>query len=44
MAMSLIAMLVGSGVFEIHSRPQAFLAMIKKVAPTLGKLPSVPEQ
>ncbi len=27
-----------------HSRPQAFLAMIKKVAPTLGELPSVPEQ
>lgn len=44
MAMSLITMLVGSGVFEIHTRPQAFLAMVKAVAPNLAKLPSVPER
>jgi hypothetical protein len=44
MAMSLITMLVGGDVLEIHTRPDAFLAMVKKVAPTLTKLPSVPEQ
>jgi hypothetical protein len=44
MAMSLITMLVGRDVFEIHTRPQAFLAMVKAVAPNLSKLPSVPEQ
>jgi hypothetical protein len=44
MAMSLITMLVGSGVFEIHTRPQAFLAMVQSVAPNLSQLPGVPEQ
>lgn len=43
MAMSLITMLVGSRVFEIHTRPQAFLAMVQAVAPNLSKLPGVPE-
>jgi len=43
MAMSLITMLVGRDVFEIHTRPQAFLALVKKVAPKLNELPSVPE-
>jgi hypothetical protein len=43
MAMSLITMLVGSGVFEIHTRPQAFLALVKVVAPNLDELPRVPE-
>lgn len=44
MAMSLITMLVGGDVLETHTRPQAFLALVKKVAPTLTKLPSVPER
>jgi len=44
MAMSLITMLVGSGVFEIHTKPQSFLALVKKVAPKLSNLPTVPEQ
>ena len=44
MAMSLITMLVGRDVFEIHTRPQAFLALVKKVVPKLTELPSVPEQ
>jgi hypothetical protein len=43
MAMSLITMLIGSGVLKIHTRPQAFLAMVKEVAPNLANLPSVPE-
>jgi hypothetical protein len=43
MAMSLITMLVGGGVIEIHTRPQAFLVMVKAVAPNLAKLPGVPE-
>ena len=44
MAMSLVTMFVGGDVLETHTRPQAFLAMVKKVAPALTKLPSVPEQ
>jgi hypothetical protein len=44
MAMSLVTMFVGGDVLETHARPQAFLAMVKKVAPTLTTLPSVPEQ
>lgn len=44
MAMSLITMLVGGDMLETHTRPQAFLALVKKVAPTLTKLPSVPER
>jgi hypothetical protein len=43
MAMSLITMLVGSSVFEVHTRPQAFLALVQAVAPNLSKLPDVPE-
>jgi hypothetical protein len=43
MALSLITMLVGRDVLEIHTRPQPFLAMIMKVAPKLRELPSVPE-
>lgn len=44
MAMSLITMLVGRDLLQIHTRPQAFLALVKAVAPNLSKLPSVPEQ
>jgi hypothetical protein len=44
MAMSLITMLVGGRVFEIHTRPQSFLDLIKKVSPKLVELPNVPEQ
>jgi hypothetical protein len=44
MAMSLITMFVGGDVLETHTRPQAFLGLVKKVAPTLTKLPSVPER
>jgi len=44
MAMSLITMLVGTGVLEIHASPRAFLALLNKVAPKLTSLPSVPEQ
>ena len=44
MAMSLITMLVGSGVIEIHTKPQAFLAMVKAVAPNLSELPGIPER
>ena len=43
MALSIITMLVGGGLFNIHTRPQAFLDLIKKVAPKLTALPSVPE-
>jgi hypothetical protein len=43
MAVSLITMLVGGNVFETHATPQAFLARLNKIAPTLSTLPSVPE-
>jgi hypothetical protein len=44
MAMSIIAMLVGGGLIKIHSRPQAFLDLVKQVAPKLSELPKVPER
>ena len=43
MALSVITMLVGSGLFEIHTRPQPFLDLVKKVAPKLTELPRLPE-
>jgi hypothetical protein len=41
MAMSVVTMLVGSGVFEIHTRPQPFWDLLKKVAPKLTELPGI---
>ncbi len=43
MAMSIITMSVGSGLFKIHSNPQVFLDLLKKVAPKLNALPRIPE-
>jgi hypothetical protein len=43
MAMSIISMLIGDGVFEVHTRPPPFLALIKKIAPHQEELPGVPE-
>lgn len=42
MAMSIISMLSGSGLFEIHTRPVKFLTLVKRVAPELTELPEVP--
>jgi hypothetical protein len=42
-ALSIITMLVGGGLFKIHTRPQVFLDLVRKVAPKLSALPSVPE-
>lgn len=42
MALSIITMLVGSGVFKMHTNPEAFLALVKKAAPKLNALPRVP--
>jgi hypothetical protein len=42
MALSIIMMLVGGGLFEVHSRPQPFLDLLKKAAPKLSELPRVP--
>ena len=44
MAVSIITMLVGSGVFEMHTKPEVFLKLLKKAAPQLTALPVVPEQ
>jgi len=41
MALAIIAMLVGGGLFKIHTSPQAFLALVRKVAPKLSELPRV---
>jgi hypothetical protein len=43
MALSIITMLVGSGLFKIYSNHEAFLGLVKKVAPKLTELPRVPE-
>ena len=42
MALSIITMLVGSGLFKVHTNPQTFLALVKKVAPKLNELPRIP--
>jgi hypothetical protein len=41
MALSVIAMLVGGGLFKIHASPQIFLDLLKKVSPRLKELPRV---
>ncbi|HWZ93090.1 MAG TPA: hypothetical protein VNW92_29730 [Polyangiaceae bacterium] len=43
-ALSTITMLVGGGLFKMHTNPQAFLDLLKKVAPKLSELPRAPEQ
>lgn len=42
MAMSIISMVVGARLFEIHTRHAPFLALLRKEAPNLATLPSVP--
>lgn len=44
MALSIITMLVGSGLFKVHTNPETFLALVRKVAPKLSELPRIPEQ
>jgi hypothetical protein len=44
MALSIITMLVGGACSIFTPGPQAFLDLVKKVAPKLTALPSVPEQ
>ena len=43
MALSIVAMLVGGGLFKIHTRPQSFLDLVKKASSKLRELPRVPE-
>jgi hypothetical protein len=43
MALSIITMLVGGGVFKIHTSARSFLDALKKVGPALSELPRVPE-
>ena len=42
MALSIITMLVGGGLFKVHTNPKKFLALVKAAAPKLQELPSVP--
>jgi hypothetical protein len=44
MAMSVVAMLVGGGMLKVYSKPDLFLGLVRKVAPKLTKLPTVPER
>ncbi|MES1175632.1 MAG: hypothetical protein ABUL62_15030 [Myxococcales bacterium] len=44
MAFSIIMMLVGSGVFNIHTSAEDFLRLVRKVAPKLAELPRIPER
>jgi hypothetical protein len=41
MAMSIVAMLVGGGIIKMYSRPQAFLDLLRQVAPKIVKLPTL---
>ncbi len=43
MALSIITMLAGGGLFKIHTSPSAFLALVKQAAPQLQELPRVPQ-
>ncbi|HEY3669106.1 MAG TPA: hypothetical protein VGL19_24075 [Polyangiaceae bacterium] len=43
LAMSVVAMLVGGGLIKIHSKADAFLAVVRKAAPKLSELPKVPD-
>lgn len=43
MALSIITMLVGGGLFKLHTAPQTFLDLVRKVTPKLSELPKVPE-
>jgi len=42
MALSILTMLVGSGLFKVHTNPRTFLALVKKAAPKLTELPRAP--
>jgi hypothetical protein len=42
MALSVITMLVGGGLFKVHTNSQTFLSLIKKIAPKLTELPRAP--
>lgn len=42
MALSIITMLVGSGLFKVHTNAQTFLALVRTAAPKLTALPKVP--
>lgn len=43
MALSIITMLVGGGLFKVHTNSQTFLALVKSAAPKLRELPRPPE-
>lgn len=42
-ALATIAMLVGGSLIKIHTRPEIFLQLLRKVLPKLSELPSIPE-
>jgi hypothetical protein len=41
MAMSIVGMLVGGGILKVYSQPQAFLDLVRTVAPELVELPAL---
>lgn len=44
MAMSIISMLAGDGLFQLHTKLAPFLALLQKEAPMLTELPRVPSR
>lgn len=42
-ALATITMLVGGSLIKIHTRPEVFLQLVRKVLPKLSELPSVPQ-
>ncbi|HYQ05143.1 MAG TPA: hypothetical protein VER96_40985 [Polyangiaceae bacterium] len=44
LALAVITMLVGGGLFRVHTNAGSFLALVKKAAPKLSELPRVPDQ
>ena len=43
LAMSVVAMLVGGGMIKVYSKADVFLAAVRKAAPKLSQLPTVPD-
>jgi len=43
LALGMVLMLVGGGLFKIHTDEKAFLALVRKTAPKLAELPAVPQ-
>ena len=41
--LAMLSMLIGGGMFKIHTNPRVFLALVRKAAPNLRALPAAPD-